>query len=156
VEELRNWLEAHGLGHYAQVLIDNELELALLPDLTDADLETLGLSLGARKRFWRAVANLETAGRPVHPAEVSSFGTGCPSGPLGNQVCHNQNWTQTLSNSTTSANKIGVFFHTGNLTNLSAIEFYLRARTAPTNASGIVNRITNGCISDSNCDAITR
>ncbi len=30
------------------------------------------------------------------------------------------------------------------------------ASTAPTSASGMVNRITNGCSSDSNCDAITR
>ena len=31
-----------------------------------------------------------------------------------------------------------------------------RARIAPTSASGIVNRMTNGCSSDSNCEAITR
>ena len=30
------------------------------------------------------------------------------------------------------------------------------ASTAPTSASGMVNRITNGCSSDSNCEAITR
>ncbi len=30
------------------------------------------------------------------------------------------------------------------------------ARMAPTSASGMVNRITNGCRSDSNCEAITR
>ena len=30
------------------------------------------------------------------------------------------------------------------------------ASTAPTIASGMVNRITNGCSSDSNCEAITR
>ena len=30
------------------------------------------------------------------------------------------------------------------------------AATAPTSASGMVNRMTNGCSSDSNCEAITR
>lgn len=30
------------------------------------------------------------------------------------------------------------------------------AATAPTRASGMVNRMTKGCSSDSNCDAITR
>ncbi|MOA40235.1 hypothetical protein D3C78_1620890 [compost metagenome] len=32
----------------------------------------------------------------------------------------------------------------------------INARIAPTSASGMVNRITNGCSSDSNCEAITR
>ena len=32
----------------------------------------------------------------------------------------------------------------------------ISASTAPTSASGIVNMITNGCSSDSNCEAITR
>lgn len=30
------------------------------------------------------------------------------------------------------------------------------ASTAPTIASGMVNKMTNGCSSDSNCEAITR
>ena len=41
-------------------------------------------------------------------------------------------------------------------TTLSGVNVILSASTAPTSASGIENMITNGCSSDSNCEAITR
>ena len=43
-----------------------------------------------------------------------------------------------------------------NTTTLTVVPVSHSAQTAPISASGMVNRITNGCSSDSNCDAITR
>ncbi|MEM7268660.1 MAG: AAA family ATPase [Pseudomonadota bacterium] len=54
--DVRDWLAEHGLEAYVDDFIDNEITLDLLPELAEDDLKELGLSLGARKRFLRAVA----------------------------------------------------------------------------------------------------
>jgi class 3 adenylate cyclase/predicted ATPase len=74
VTDLERWLEAHGLGKYAKVFADNDVDLDVLADLTDADLERLGLSLGHRRKLLHA---LETerrgpAAAPPPHAPVSS------------------------------------------------------------------------------------
>ena len=49
--ELREWLEARGLGRYADALLAQDIELDILLQLTDADLTAAGLPVGARKRL---------------------------------------------------------------------------------------------------------
>jgi class 3 adenylate cyclase/tetratricopeptide (TPR) repeat protein len=56
--ELREWLEARGLGRYADALLAQDIELDILPQLTDADLTAAGLPVGARKRLLQAIDNL--------------------------------------------------------------------------------------------------
>jgi class 3 adenylate cyclase/tetratricopeptide (TPR) repeat protein len=53
--ELREWLEARGLGRYADALLAQDIELDILPHLTDADLTAAGLPVGARKRLLQAI-----------------------------------------------------------------------------------------------------
>ena len=53
---LREWLINVGLGQYEEALKSNGIDVDVLPDLTDADLKELGLSLGDRKRFLKAAA----------------------------------------------------------------------------------------------------
>jgi hypothetical protein len=49
------WLKNNGFGQYAESFIRNHIDLAMLPGLTDADLQTLGVvSLGHRKRILAA------------------------------------------------------------------------------------------------------
>ncbi|HWK44622.1 MAG TPA: adenylate/guanylate cyclase domain-containing protein [Stellaceae bacterium] len=55
-----DWLDAIGMAKYAGILRDNDVDLDTLPDLTDADLRDLGISLGDRKRLLRAAAGLRT------------------------------------------------------------------------------------------------
>jgi class 3 adenylate cyclase/tetratricopeptide (TPR) repeat protein len=55
-QDLDNWLRANGLERYAEAFRDNAIEFDLLPDLTDADLEGMGVLLGHRKRFFKALA----------------------------------------------------------------------------------------------------
>jgi class 3 adenylate cyclase/tetratricopeptide (TPR) repeat protein len=53
--ELREWLEARGLGRYADALLAQDIELDILSQLTDADLTAAGLPVGARKRLLQAI-----------------------------------------------------------------------------------------------------
>ena len=48
---ITEWLEERGLGKYAQAFEQNDIDLEVLPHLTDADLEKLGLSLGHRRKL---------------------------------------------------------------------------------------------------------
>src|SRR5262245_11981202 len=59
MQPIAEWLNALGLGQYAQRFADNDIDTSLLPDLTDADLEKIGVSLGHRKRILRAIAELD-------------------------------------------------------------------------------------------------
>jgi class 3 adenylate cyclase len=53
------WLKDLGLGQYAATFRDAAIDADILPDLTDADLDKLGLPLGHRKRLLKAIANLD-------------------------------------------------------------------------------------------------
>jgi hypothetical protein len=56
--EVANWLRSLGLERYEPAFRESEIDWAVLPELTDADLEKLGLSLGARKKLLKAIAGL--------------------------------------------------------------------------------------------------
>jgi class 3 adenylate cyclase len=56
--DLDNWLGQFGLEMLAGVLADNDVDLDILPDLTEADLEKLGISLGHRRKLLKAIATL--------------------------------------------------------------------------------------------------
>jgi class 3 adenylate cyclase len=58
MQQVAEWLDALGLGQYAQRFADNDIDTSILRDLTDADLEKIGVSLGHRKRMLRAIAEL--------------------------------------------------------------------------------------------------
>jgi class 3 adenylate cyclase/tetratricopeptide (TPR) repeat protein len=55
-DELRRWLEKIGLAQHAETLAANDIDLDVLPELSDEDLTELGLSLGHRRRLQRALA----------------------------------------------------------------------------------------------------
>ena len=54
------WLRSLELQQYEQAFRDNAIDAETLPDLTEADLEKLGVLLGHRKRMLRAIALLAT------------------------------------------------------------------------------------------------
>jgi class 3 adenylate cyclase/tetratricopeptide (TPR) repeat protein len=56
---IREWLGRLGLGEYAQAFETEKIERDDLRDLTEADLERLGLPMGPRKRLLRALCDLE-------------------------------------------------------------------------------------------------
>jgi class 3 adenylate cyclase len=72
--DIKQWLEGLSLGRYAQSFADNGIDLDVLPDLTEVDLERLGLSLGDQKRLLRARrgANFSAASTLAPVAPTSS------------------------------------------------------------------------------------
>jgi len=61
------WLRDLGLGQYEAVFRENEVEADVLPDLTEADLEKIGLPLGPRKRILKAITKLNTPPTQAEP-----------------------------------------------------------------------------------------
>ena len=56
--EVADWLRGLNLSQYEAVFRDNEIDWEVLPDLTDFDLEKLGVPMGHRKKMLRAIAKL--------------------------------------------------------------------------------------------------
>ena len=69
--QLREWLEARGLGRYADALLAQDIELDILPELTDADLTAAGLPVGARKRLLQAIEGLRNLADPAMQSMAS-------------------------------------------------------------------------------------
>jgi predicted ATPase/class 3 adenylate cyclase len=58
------WLEKLGLAQYAPVFAKNVIDTDVLFDLTEADLEKLGIPLGDRKRLLKAIACSQQSSTP--------------------------------------------------------------------------------------------
>src|SRR6516162_1853111 len=59
MQQIADWLEKLGLGQYAQRFAENDIDFDVLNDLTDQDLEKIGVtSLGHRRKLLRAIADL--------------------------------------------------------------------------------------------------
>jgi SAM domain (Sterile alpha motif) len=63
MQEVADWLERLGLGQYARRFAENDISFSIQSDLTDQDLEKIGVaSLAHRRLLLREIANLgETA-----------------------------------------------------------------------------------------------
>ena len=51
--DVGGWLRNLGLGQYKSAFIENAIDTDVLPELTEDDLEKLGIPLGDRKRLIR-------------------------------------------------------------------------------------------------------
>src|SRR5438128_5524771 len=81
-EDLRRWLHPIGLEKLADTLAANDIDLDLLPELSDEDLKELGLSLGHRRRLLRAIGEMASAQQPTAApatAAVSDIGPAADS-----------------------------------------------------------------------------
>jgi class 3 adenylate cyclase/tetratricopeptide (TPR) repeat protein len=56
MSDLRDWLRRNQLEQYADAFEADDIDLDILPELTEQDLERLGLSLGNRRRLLKAIA----------------------------------------------------------------------------------------------------
>ena len=61
----REWLAGLGLAKYAGVFAAAEVDLDVLRDLTEADLEKLGIPLGPRKKLLKAALWLRSESREL-------------------------------------------------------------------------------------------
>ena len=63
MRQVTDWLEKLGMSEYAQRFAENDIDFSLLPELTDQDLEKIGVvSLGHRRKILKAIAALERPG----------------------------------------------------------------------------------------------
>jgi class 3 adenylate cyclase/predicted ATPase len=65
--DVGGWLRGLGLGQYEALFRASDIDADILPELTEVDLEKLGVSLGHRKRLLRAISGLaapETSAAP--------------------------------------------------------------------------------------------
>jgi len=67
MSNLAQWLASLGLVKYVDVFEAAEIDLDIVDTLTDADLETLGLPLGARRKLLKAAARRNAASGGVSP-----------------------------------------------------------------------------------------
>jgi hypothetical protein len=58
-ESFADWLAEIGLESYASKFQENDIDFAVVRDLSEADLKELGLTLGHRKKFQHALARLD-------------------------------------------------------------------------------------------------
>jgi class 3 adenylate cyclase/predicted ATPase len=58
--DLKHWLDSKGLGKFAELFAANDIDFDLLPQLTEHDLDKLGLSVGAQRRLAIAVQSLDS------------------------------------------------------------------------------------------------
>jgi class 3 adenylate cyclase len=72
MQQIAHWLEKLGMSEYAQRFAENRIDLSVLPDLTDQDLEKLGVVLGDRRKMLRAIANLDNAPPAAASAPAAS------------------------------------------------------------------------------------
>ena len=55
MQQVADWLERLGLAQYARCFAENDISFVILPDLTDQDLEKIGVaSLGHRRLLLRS------------------------------------------------------------------------------------------------------
>src|SRR6202140_3440609 len=58
MQQIADWLKNLGMSEYAERFAENHIDLSVLPDLTDQDLEKLGVLLGDRRKMLRAIREL--------------------------------------------------------------------------------------------------
>ena len=56
MQQIADWLEKLGLWQYAQTFAENEIDVSVLPHLTDQDLKDMGVPLGPRRKILAAIS----------------------------------------------------------------------------------------------------
>ena len=74
MEPIEEWLQTLGLPQYGPAFVEADIDPSVLPDLTEADLERLGVTLGHRKRLLRAIAALAEAAPTAPPIPAAAAG----------------------------------------------------------------------------------
>ena len=64
MRQIAEWLGKLNLGQYSQRFAENDIDVSVLPYLTDADLEKIGVSLGHRRKILAAIAELPGTAPP--------------------------------------------------------------------------------------------
>jgi hypothetical protein len=78
MQQIADWLEKLGLSEYTQRFAENDIDFDVLSDLTDHDLEKIGItSVGHRRKLLRAIANLKCIVTPAIAVAAAPPATHC-------------------------------------------------------------------------------
>src|SRR6202043_4296370 len=80
MQQIADWLKNLGMAEYAERFAENRIDFSVLPDLTDHDLEKLGVLLGDRRKMLRAIVNLEAAEKSAPALTVAAPASAVPVG----------------------------------------------------------------------------
>ena len=69
MEQIAAWLGKLGLEQYAKLFSDNDIDVAVLPHLSDQDLKDLGISLGHRRKIFAAINKGFASVQPLAAAD---------------------------------------------------------------------------------------
>src|SRR5215475_6684184 len=61
MQQIADWLKKLGMSEYVERFAENDIDMAVLSDLTDQHLKDLGVSLGHRLKMFRAIRDLGNA-----------------------------------------------------------------------------------------------
>jgi predicted ATPase/class 3 adenylate cyclase len=71
MQQIADWLKKLGMSEYGERFAENDIDIDVLSELTDQDLEKLGVSLGHRRKMLRAIRDLGNASAPVTAPSAS-------------------------------------------------------------------------------------
>ena len=54
MQQIADWLNKLGMSEYAERFARDDIDLDVLPELTDQDFDRLGVSVGHRRKMLRA------------------------------------------------------------------------------------------------------
>ena len=80
MQHIADWLEKLGMSEYAERVAESRIDLSVLPDLTDQDLEKLGVLLGDRRKMLRAIVNPEATEKSAPALTVAAPASAVPAG----------------------------------------------------------------------------
>src|SRR5712671_3442668 len=79
MHQIVDWLKELGMSEYTQRFTENDIDFAILGDLTDQDLEKIGVaSLGHRRKLLRAIADLKVVEKSGPVASVAAAPPAAP------------------------------------------------------------------------------
>jgi class 3 adenylate cyclase len=72
MQQIADWLQKLGLGQYAQTFAENEIDVSVLPHLTDQDLKDIGVPLGPRRKILAAISKDANTVQGVNQLTIGS------------------------------------------------------------------------------------
>jgi class 3 adenylate cyclase len=73
MQQIVDWLNKLGMSEYAERFARDDIDLDVLPELTDRDFDRLGVSVGHRRKMLRAIWGLAGTGTAApRPAEAAA------------------------------------------------------------------------------------
>jgi class 3 adenylate cyclase/tetratricopeptide (TPR) repeat protein len=70
--DLLDWLRRNNFEQYADTFKANDIDLDILPELSERDFEQLGVSLGNRRRLLKAIAERDTDVAALKPSDAEA------------------------------------------------------------------------------------